>query len=770
MLNRIEMLKNSIRQSMLCPKKWWNEAGSVFDMFPGIEEKPLIIRNAMAVRMKFSRVPLCVWGGQLIAGSIVIPDGDDSGDIMISGSLPDYATVKEKKDAAMHGISTGSIVGHIVPSYPKLLKYGTKGIKQDALKSLEFAESNKSSESEAFYESVVIVMEALEILADRYSKYCAELAEKEEDPVRKRELGQMSADLAFSPCNPPETFMQAVNSIWLTHFAFQLTGNHLAIGRFDQHVWKYLERDIKDNRIDMEMAQEIVICFFLKFNERAIDNSIIYKSTNFDEANRRNEANWAKRSAFDHSTQRFNARDSVDATNHWLQNVIIGGVNPRDGTDAVNPVTYMCLEAFDTNRMTNPCLTVRLFPGAPEALYKRSCEVLMNGGGLPAFFNDKAIIPALTKWGIPIEDARDYTNDGCWEIIIAGRNDFYFDRFNMLRCLEWALNRGRSRMDGKEEAPDLGDPSEFTSYDEVYNAFLQELYYELEGLMDKNCRDFGNRAAIAPVPLLSALLDGPGSPMDNGSDMTGSGAQYITYGLIAEGVSHVIDSLAAIKKVVFETGEITMGELIKALDSNFAGFESLRQKLLSAPKYGRNQKEADEIGAVLIKDFAAKVMELNKKFNTITFLPGAGTFSWYIAIGEGCGASPDGRKSGEAVSSNFSPSAGAATNGITGSILSQSSVDMTCLPVGSPIDLRVSAKHVSGTGGLARLTGLLKTFVGLGGNMLTLTVADTAVLREAQKAPENYRDLRVRMGGWSAYFTMLSPEQQEHHISKQENV
>jgi len=517
----------------------------------------------------------------------------------------------------------------------------------------------------------------------------------------------------------------------------------------------------------METAREIVTCFFLKFNERAIDNSIVYKATNFEEANKWNEANWAKRSPFDHTTQRFNARDSVDAANHWLQNIIIGGVKPDDGTDATNPVTYMCLDAFDANRMTNPCLTVRLSSGTPEALYKKSCEVLINGGGLPAFFNDEVIIPALIKWGISVEDARDYTNDGCWEIIIAGRNDFYFDRFNMLRCLEWALNNGKSRIDGKAEAPDVGDPSKFDSYDEVYNAFLHELYYEIEGLMEKNCRDFGKRAAIAPVPLLSALLDGP---METGYDMTHSGAKYITYGLIAEGVSHVIDSLAAIKQVIFDNGETTMGELITALDNDFVGFESLRQKLLAAPKYGRNQKEADTIGAVLINDFAEKVAELNKKYDTMIFLPGAGTFSWYIAIGEGCGASPDGRKSGEAVSSNFSPSAGASTRGVTGAILSHASFDMTNLPVGSPTDLRVSAKHVSGKEGRERLTGLLKSFVNLGGNMLTLSVADTAILREAQKKPENYRDLRVRMGGWSAYFTMLSDKQQEHHISKQEDI
>ena len=761
MSNRTEILKESIRESMLRKKHWQNETGSVIKEN---EEKPLIIRNAEAVRMKFSSVPLCIWDKQLLAGSIVIPESD----IMISGSLPDYATAEEKKAAAMQGLSTGYIVGHIVPSYPKLLKYGSSGIKQDALESIEGA----NPESKAFYEAVAIVMDALEILADRYSKYCAKSAEQTVDPIRKKELSDMAADLAFAPKNPPKTFAQAVSSIWLTHFAFQLTGNHLAIGRFDQYVWPYLKCDLETGRIDLQKAQEIVTCFFLKFNERSVDNSIVYKDTNFEEQNKRNEENWAKRSPFAHSTQRANARDNIDATNHWLQNVIIGGVNPEDGKDATNPVTYMCLEAFDANRMTNPCLTLRLSSQTPEKLYTKACEVLVNGGGLPAFFNDDIIIPALTKWGISLEDARDYTNDGCWEVIIAGRNDFYFDRFNMLRCLEWALNCGKSRMDGKEEAPDLGDPSLFFTYDDVYNAFLQELEYELEGLMEKNCRIFGTRAAIAPVPLLSALLDGP---MENGYDMTHSGAKYITYGLIAEGVSHVIDSLAAIKKVIFEDEDTDMNGLIKAMDDNFDGHEQLRQKLLNAPKYGRNQKEADDTGARLVDDFAGIVAQLNKKYDAMIFLPGAGTFSWYIAIGEGCAASPDGRRSGEPVSSNLSPSAGVAARGVTGAILSHASFDMTNLPVGSPTDLRIAHKLVANAGVLSpegqnRLTGLLKSFVNLGGNMLTLSIADTAVLRAAQKNPEKYRDLRVRMGGWSAYFTMLSEKQQEHHIMKEEEI
>jgi len=742
---------------MLRPKTNVTDYGSVLQ---DAADKPLIIRNALAVKQKLSTVPVALWPNQLLAGSITLPESD----LFLTGELSDYATPEEKERAREKGWSIYSIVGHIVPSYPKLLHKGTGGIKNDAEQGLKNA---KTESSKDFYKACIIVMEALEIFALRYSELCDGEASNQTDPARAAELRNMAADLRFAPANPAKTFSQAVSAIWLTHLAFQLTGNGLAIGRFDQHTWRYLENDLKNKTITMEAAQELVDCFFLKFNERSLDNSITYAKTDFEQKHIANEANWAKRDPFGHNTQRTNARDEVDATNHWLQNVIIGGVD-INGNDATNPVTYMCLEAFDRNRMTNPNLTVRLHNGTPAELYTKSCEVLINGGGSPTFFNDEAIIPALAKWGITLEDARDYTNDGCWEIILAGKNDFYFDRFNMLRCLEWALNRGKSRVDGKLEAPDPGDPSAFSSYEEVYEAFLSELYYELDGLMEKNHRQFGERYDIAPVPLLSALLEGPMETM--GDDMTRAGAKYITYGLIAEGVSHVIDSLAAIKKVIFEDKAAGMPDLIRALDDNYEGNEVLRAKLLAAPKYGRNEKYADEIGKDIYDKFARETERLNKKYDNMIFLPGAGTFSWYIAIGEGCGPSPDGRLANEAVSSNLSPSAGVATKGVTGSIISHAAFDMTDLPVGSPIDLRLSAKLTSGDEGMKRLEGLIKSFVSLGGNMLTLTIADTDILRKAQKNPEQYRDLRVRMGGWSAYFIMLSKEQQEHHIKKEEEM
>jgi formate C-acetyltransferase len=275
-----------------------------------------------------------------------------------------------------------------------------------------------------------------------------------------------------------------------------------------------------------------------------------------------------------------------------------------------------------------------------------------------------------------------------------------------------------------------------------------------------------DRHTVAPVPLLSALMDGC---IASRRDMTAGGARFRTFGMLAEGAAYAIDSLAAIKKVICEDGRATMAELSDALEANFEGHGPLRRKLLAAPKYGNDDAYADAVGWNVIQTFIETVARHAERHRSLIKFPcGVGTFSWYIGIGEGLGASPDGRLSGEPVSSNFSPALGRDLEGIPGAILSYSKMHQDRLPAGGPLDLRLARRLVEGEEGTARMAALLRSFVDTGGSMMTLTVADTEELRAAQRQPEQYRSLRVRMGGWCAYFTMLSTEQQEHHIRRQE--
>jgi formate C-acetyltransferase len=239
--------------------------------------------------------------------------------------------------------------------------------------------------------------------------------------------------------------------------------------------------------------------------------------------------------------------------------------------------------------------------------------------------------------------------------------------------------------------------------------------------------------------------------------------------MLAESAAHTIDSLTAIKTVVFEERQATMAELCDALDANFEGYASLRAHLLAAPKYGNDDDRADAVGRELIDAFTAIVAQHAEAHRSLLKFPcGVGTFSWYIGIGEGLGASPDGRRAWQPVSSNFSPALGRDKAGLPGAILSYSKMQRCNLPAGGPLDLRLARRLVRGKEGTERMAGLVRGFVEAGGAMMTLTVADTEELRAAQREPERYESLRVRMGGWCAYFTMLSHEQQEHHIRRQE--
>jgi formate C-acetyltransferase len=585
----------------------------------------------------------------------------------------------------------------------------------------------------------------------------------------------MAANLRSVPAGPAKTFWQALQSVWLLHMVYHATMNGNALGRLDQYAWPYLQADLMAGRLDLQTAAELVDCFCLKFNERAQTTEDLRPEARKAPVGHPTRTRHTTSSQVTTDRGRFDGdsrwlrldidRDRLDATNHWLQNIIVGGLKP-DANDGTNPLTFLLLDSYRRNRMTNPLLSVRVHRDSPDHLVDRVCEVLREGGGMPALFNDEVIIPALDRIGIPLADARDYTNDGCWEVILPGRTDFRFQRLSLALCLEWVISRGITRFSGRCEGLDTGDPRAFSTYEHVWQAFLKQLDAMVGRVVAEVMESIDDRSTIAPVPLLSALIEGA---ISSRRDLTSGGAKYRTYGLLAEGAAHAIDSLAAIKAVVFEDGEATIAELCDALEADFVGWESLRARLLSAPKYGNDDQRADAVGREVVRAFTEIAGRHSDAYSSqFTFPCGVGTFSWYVGIGEGLGATADGRSAGEPVSSNFSPALGRDMEGIPGAILSYSKMQHRSLPAGGPLDLRLARRLVRGPEGLGRMAGLVRGFVDTGGSIVTLTVVDTEELRAAQREPENYRSLRVRMGGWCAYFTMLSHEQQEHHIQRQE--
>ena len=746
---RVADLRRRVRSAMDVPPAPWKCPESIDERFMS---EPLAVRKARAVELKLSAMPTELWEGQLFAGSMTLEDPRTHAE----WGFPNYVTEQERARAAEHGLSIHSVFGHIVPDYPKLFSHGLQGIRGEAEGELARA---CAPEEKAFLESVTIAVDAVMRFAERLAEACESEAERE-TAERAEELLQMAANLRQVPAGPAQSFWQALQSVWLLHMIFHSTMNGNAMGRLDQYAWPYLRADLEAGVLDLDTSAELVDCFCLKFNERAQTLEDQRPDARPDEP-----LDFRRRTRHYTSSQIGTDRDRVDATNHWLQNVVVGGLTPENA-DGTNALTYLLLESYRRNGMTNPLLTVRLHRDSPEELVRYVGEVLKDGGGMPALFNDEALIPGLQQIGIPTEDARDYTNDGCWEVIIPGRTDFKFQRLSMMLCLEWALNRGCSRLDGSPAGLDTGDPRTFASYDEVWQAFLTQMEAMVSRVVANYAKNINERSTIAPVPLLSALIEGC---IGSHRDMTAGGSRHRTHGMLLEGAAHAIDSLAAINTVIFEQRAATMAELCDALDRNFAEDTYLRQKLVSAPKYGNDDERADEVGRAVIEAFTSTVARHAQAHRAqVKFPAGVATFSWYIGIGEGLGASPDGRLSGEPVSSNFSPALGRDLQGLPGAILSYGKMHHRDLPAGGPLDLRVARRLVEGDEGTGRMAALIRTFVDTGGSIMTLTVADTEELRAAQRDPDQYRSLRVRMGGWCAYFTMLSREQQDHHIRRQD--
>ncbi len=752
---RVLALRRRVRDAMTLPA----QQAALPESLPVEQmDAPLQVRKARALALKLAHMPVELWRDQLLAGSMTLEEPR----LHYEYGFPDYATPAERQAAAAQGVSIRSVFGHIVPDYPRLLRLGLPGILAEARAQQPLAADD---EERAFLAAVEIALQAVSDYALRLADHCgSEVLACYDcgggDPLRADELRQMADNLRAIASGPPQTFWQALQAIWLLHMIFHATMNGNALGRLDQYAWPLLEDDLAAGRLGLEQAAELVDCFCLKFNERAQTTDDLRADARSADQDR--PASTVRHRA---SSQLGTARDQVDATNHWLQNIVVGGLTP-DGADGTNPLTFLLLDSYRRHEMTNPLLALRLHSGTPEPLLRYACDVLRGGGGMPALFNDEQLVPAIERLGIPLEYARDYTNDGCWETIIPGRTDFRFQRISLALCLEWALNRGVSRITGAHDGLDLGDAAGWATFEQVWQAFEAQLDHLVERVASGVLASLNDRACIAPVPLLSALMDGPIAAR---RDLTAGGARFRTYGMLAESVAHTIDSLIAIQQVIFESGLATMADLVAALDADYAGYEWLRAMLLATPAYGNDDPVADAMGRRVVDAFTAAVQRhASSHEREILFAPGVGTFSWYIGIGEGLGATPDGRLAREPVSANFSPALGRDLHGLPGAILSYATMHQHNLPAGGPLDLRLNRSLVPGDEGLDRMAGLLRAFVETGGNMMTLTVVDTAELRAAQREPDNYRSLRVRMGGWCAYFTMLSRQQQEHHIRRQE--
>ena len=776
---RVQRLQDVLQKRMTQPQITWGGDLTVLSE-PGAENEPIVVRHAMAFTRVMHEMPIALEADDLIVGNSLL-DG-----VVVRTRMPGYALDDELDDAAAEGAKIAAQIGHKTPYYYDLMSGGISSVLSRIEAGLTEVENlptgPERDEKVGFFRAMKIECEAVIALAHRYADLAESQASEETDAARRDELMSIAGVCRRVPEHAPRTFHEAVQAFWFTHYTMFSTGTNISCGRIDQYLYRALKHDLETGAITLEAAQEIVDCLWLRFNDRGqIDRDVFFLSP--EDVDKADILESRKAGVVVDAgpgtwqaghRRRFNyATDAADAINHFGQNILLSGVMP-DGSDGTNELTYLCLNTQEKLSYTSPVVTIRLHSGSPPELVSRTAEVLKAGSGMPYINNDDVLVQSYVDLGVTLEDARDYANSNCWETMIEGRSDQELIRgMNFLLFLELALNRGESKVHGKMGV-ETGAPSSFGTFEDLMDAWKAQTDEQLKqgieyigNAIKNDTLEHSNHGKYNWNPYLSAMtLD----CIENRQDVIRNGARYIIWHVMGEAVSNAVNSMSAIKKMVYEDRSLSMAELMEALEVDWGGHDILRQRLMArAPKWANNDSYSDDIAREMMDFFVDRSAHYAAQFPDVIFPCSVGTFSWYSMIGKEVGASADGRHAGDPIAANFSPAPGTDISGPTSAINSYVKMRVTDLAAGAPLDLRFSSSGLKGVTGTDRLAGLIRAFVAMQGNMLTVTVTDVNELKAAMEEPEKYRHLRVRMGGWSAYFVMLSREQQLLHIGKVEH-
>jgi pyruvate formate-lyase/glycerol dehydratase family glycyl radical enzyme len=637
--------------------------------------------------------------------------------------------------------------GHFIADYPKVLNKGMYGIIREAeerANDLKLWEPGALEQKE-FLEAVSIALRAAINFAQRYAVLAREMAEKEADPKRQAELIKIAEHCEWVPGKPARTFWEAMQSLWFAHLIVQIesNGHSMGYGRFDQFMYPFYRKDIDQGTITPEEVVELLECLFIKTTE-------INKVRDWD----------ATRVVMGYP---------------MFQQLTVGG-QTIDGKSAINDLSWLALEATANQKIIQPSLSVRWWNECPDDFLLKCCEVInIHRGGQPAMYSDEVIIPSQMGVGISLEDAYDYAIDGCVSITEPGkaRREGPSAGYNMHKVLEVALFNGRDPRTGIQLCPNPGnkDLSTFESFDEVMAAVKHQLeYYDRQGAIALLCIERAY-AELTPTPFASALMD---DCIQRGRDIEWGGAHYNTLFLRGVGMSNVGNSLAAIKKLVFEDKRLTGAQIRHALETNFEDTSTsptgpeIQQMLLATPKYGNDDDYVD----LLVKEPTLHAMRDVRRYTSWT--GGRGGFallpvSQNVPFGEIIGATPDGRKAGVPTAEGCSPTRGTDVKGPTAAVKSVAKLDHVLADSGSLLNQKFNPAVLKDTSGLRKLAALIKTYFDLKGMHIQFNVVSAETLRDAQKHPEEYADLMVRVAGYSALFVSLDPAVQEDIIMRTEH-
>ena len=802
----------------------------ITESYKATENEPMIIRRAKAFEHILENIPIIIRDEELIVGSTTIaPRGcqtypefsfewleDEFDTVETRSADPFYISEKTKQElrevhkywkgkttselataymapetlrAIEHNIFTpGNYfyngVGHVTVQYDKVLAIGYEGIIAEV--EAELAKCNVGDGDYAkrthFYEAIITSCKAVITYAKRYAKLAKEEAEKCSDPKRKTELLQISQNCERVPAKGAASFYEACQSFWFVQQLLQIesSGHSISPGRFDQYMYPYYAADRDSGKITREFAQELMDCIWIKLNDLN------------------------------------KCRDAVSAEGFagysLFQNLIAGGQN-KDGVDVTNDLSFMCIQASMHVMLPQPSFSVRVWNGTPHDFMIRAAELTRTGLGQPAYYNDEVIIPSLLNRGLTLEDARDYDIIGCVEPQKAGKTDGWHDAafFNMCRPLELVFSNGVDK--GEQISIQTGKVEEMSSFEEFYNAYKEQMKYNIGLLVNADNAIDVAHAERCPLPCLSCMID---DCIKRGKTVQEGGAVYNFTGPQGFGVANMADSLYAVKKLVYDEKKISMAEFKELLAFNYgkgldaasiselttevakslkaagktvgekeitaiikavketaeaseikARGEKLLEMIEEIPKFGNDIAEVDAFARDVAYTYT-KPLETYQNPRGGMYQAGLYPVSANVPLGAQTGATPDGRLAHTPVADGVSPTAGKDVNGPTAAANSVSKLDHYIASNGTLFNQKFHPSALSGREGLENFVALIRSYFDQKGSHMQFNVVSRETLLDAQKNPEQYKHLVVRVAGYSALFTTLSRSLQDDIINRTE--
>jgi formate C-acetyltransferase len=723
---------DSFRDSLLA-------AAETIPLPAGFWDEPLVVRRALFFRQVLQHhLPVKILDGELIVGSYFNTALSKTHTRAEARKWRRQVRRWRRKAEMLNELGVGNcgaVPGHLIPNYPKVLRLGFRGI---AAEMEEMLRAEKDRRKRDFLRALLICCEAARDLAGRYAEEAERLAQQEPDSQRQAELRETARICRKVPWEPAETFPEALQALWFAHMLVMVAesypGPGLSLGRIDQYLYPYYRGDLAAGRLDREQAGELLQCCWLKHNY-----------------------------AYDYQG-RVGANQGINSG--FGQLITLGGAGP-DGEDASNDLTHLMLDVIEDMNLLEPKPNVRLHQKTPEGLLRRVAALIARAQGSPFLLNfDEAAIRGLEWQGLPADRLWDYAPVGCLENTLQGcdRSGTVDVNLNIAKAVELALNDGRDMRTGRRLGPRTGDPRSFAGFPAFLDAFKRQLKALLERIIDCSNDADAARAAFEPTPYLSVLVDGCA---ESGRDITAGGARhsYITVEGIA--LATAVDSLAAVKRLVYDKRRVSMDALVSALRANFEGYEELRLTLAhKAPKFGNDDPEVDDLAREVSRFWTEESFRHRSPATGRRYRGGYLSWNYWVAYAPSTAATPDGRRRGTYLSNGVCPVTGCDREGPTAVIKSVGRLGMETAPNGASHTLSLSPSLLRDEEHVAKLAALLRAYGRVGGTALQVNVVDADTLRAAQADPESYRNLLVRVTGYNAYFVMLGREVQDELISR----